>query len=32
MFRDNLASGVESQARKLLQLALDIRKEQRQND
>jgi small GTP-binding protein len=32
MFRDNLASGVESQARKLLQLALDIRKEQRHND
>jgi len=28
MFRDNLASDVESQARKLLRLALDLRKEQ----
>jgi len=32
MFRDNLSSGVESQARKLLQLALDVRNEQRQNE
>jgi len=29
MFRDNLVSGAESQARKLLRLALDVRKEQR---
>jgi hypothetical protein len=32
MFRDNLSSGVESQARKLLRLALDVRNEQRQNE
>ena len=32
MFRDNLTSDVESQARKLLRLALDIRKEQPHND
>ena len=32
MFRDNLATDVESQARKLLRLALDVRKEQRHND
>jgi hypothetical protein len=32
MFRDNLVNGAESQARKLLRLALDIRKEQRHND
>jgi GTP-binding protein EngB required for normal cell division len=32
MFRDNLVSDAESQARKLLRLALDIRKEQRHND
>ena len=32
MFRDNLVNNVESQARKLLRLALDIRKEQRHND
>jgi hypothetical protein len=32
MFRDNLVNGAESQARKLLRLALDIRKEQSHND
>jgi len=32
MFRDNLAGDVESQARKLLRLALDLRKEQPRND
>jgi hypothetical protein len=32
MFRDNLVNDAESQARKLLRLALDIRKEQRHND
>ena len=32
MFRDNLANDVESQARKLLRLALDVRKEQHKND
>ncbi|MGB5339144.1 MAG: GTPase [Gammaproteobacteria bacterium] len=32
MFRDNLATDVESQARKLLRLALDLRKEPRDND
>jgi predicted GTPase len=32
MFRDNLVSDVESQARKLLRLALDLRKEQPHND
>jgi hypothetical protein len=32
MFRDNLVTNVESQARKLLRLALDIRKEPRHND
>jgi hypothetical protein len=32
MFRDNLVSDVESQTRKLLRLALDIRNEQRHND
>jgi len=32
MFRDNLASNAESQARKLLRLALDVRNEQRSND
>jgi len=32
MFRDNLATDVESQTRKLLRLALDIRKEENQND
>jgi hypothetical protein len=32
MFRDNLATDVESQARKLLRLALDIRNEPRHND
>jgi small GTP-binding protein len=32
MFRDNLVNDVESQARKLLRLALDIRKEQPRND
>jgi GTP-binding protein EngB required for normal cell division len=32
MFRDNLVSGVESQTRKLLRLALDVRNEQRHND
>jgi hypothetical protein len=31
-FRDNLATDVESNARKLLRLALDVRDEQRQND
>jgi len=32
MFRDNLVNDVESQARKLLRLALDVRKEQNKND
>jgi hypothetical protein len=32
MFRDNLVTDVESQARKLLRLALDIRNEPRHND
>ena len=32
MFRDNLATDVESQARKLLRLALDVRKEETNND
>jgi len=32
MFRDNLVNDVESQARKLLRLAFDVRKEQGQND
>jgi hypothetical protein len=32
MFRDNLVTDVESQARKLLRLALDVRKEQNNND
>ena len=32
MFRDNLATDVETQARKLLRLALDIRNEPRHND
>ena len=32
MFRDNLASNVESHARKLLRLALDVREEQRSDD
>jgi hypothetical protein len=32
MFRDNLATDVESQTRKLLRLALDVRKEENQND
>lgn len=32
MFRDNLASNAESQARKLLRLALDVRKEQHNDD
>ena len=32
MFRDNLVNNVESQARKLLRLALDVRKEQHNND
>ena len=32
MFRDNLVSDVESRARKLLRLALDIRNEPRDND
>ena len=32
MFRDNLVTDVESQARKLLRLALDIRNEQPHND
>jgi len=32
MFRDNLVNDAESQARKLLRLALDVRKEQRHND
>jgi GTP-binding protein EngB required for normal cell division len=31
-FRDNLVADVESRARKMLRLALDIRKEQRDND
>jgi hypothetical protein len=31
-FRDNLVTDVDSQARKLLRLALDIRKEQGDND
>jgi hypothetical protein len=31
-FRDNLAADVETRARKMLRLALDIRKEQRDND
>ncbi|NNG13026.1 MAG: hypothetical protein HKM88_07225, partial [Halobacteria archaeon] len=31
-FRDNLVTDVESQARKLLRLALDIRNEQRPDD
>ena len=32
MFRDNLVNNVESQTRKLLRLALDVRKEQNNND
>jgi len=32
MFRDNLASSAESQVRKLLRLALDVRSEQRDDD
>jgi GTP-binding protein EngB required for normal cell division len=32
MFRDNLVTDVESHARKLLRLALDVRSEQRHND
>jgi hypothetical protein len=32
MFKDNLVSDVESRARKLLRLALDIRNEPRDND
>jgi len=32
MFRDNLVNGVESQARKLLRLALDVRKEEAHGD
>jgi hypothetical protein len=32
MFRDNLVNGLESQTRKLLRLALDVRKEQNQNE
>ena len=32
MFRDNLASNAESQARNLLRLALDVRNEQRSDD